>query len=312
MRFWKTGLWIILCGCIAACTRVETPPENVPLEPLISVQTLDSLLQTEKRSIIDVRPEADYLAGHIPGAVNVGRPDLADEAQAVSSITAPHGKLEKLFGRLGIRKEVPVVLYDGKMGADAANLWWIFGLMGKQDVQLLNGGFLAWKAAALPVETVAVTPTPTQVQFSESFDSSHYASLDMVRQALGDTRTVILDTRTFAEFTGEEVKDGAKTGGHIPGSIWMDYTQCTDETAGCFYLRPLATLEAMFREKGVTRDKNIICYCHSGVRSALTTFVLTALLDYPSVRNFDGSWEEWSQDPTVPIETGEGSERSIQ
>lgn len=302
MSIFCSGLF--LCVLLGACAAPVK--RYAPASGLLEVEGLDSLLQLDRSliTIIDVRPATDFRLGHIPGAVNIWRPALADEHFSYSSITAPRHKLEAEFGRLGIRADRPVVVYDGQMNADAANLWWIFQLAGKADVQLLAGGLKAWEAARLPLETDTLALAATVFQFPGKGDSSHYASLSSVLLALNDPDVVLLDTRTEDEYTGLKVKAGAKKGGHIPGSILLNYTDATCERDGCTQLKSIATLQAMFADKGITKDKKIICYCHSGVRSAHTTFVLSALLGYPSVRNYDGSWEEWSQSDSLPFVTG--------
>jgi thiosulfate/3-mercaptopyruvate sulfurtransferase len=309
----KIGCWLAICLALAACGGHAKRAR--PTGALIDVQALDSLLQAsnDQPILIDVRPAADYEKGHIPGAINVWRPSLIDSNFVYQSITAPKAKLEAEFGRLGLRNDRNVVVYDGKMNTDAANLWWIFQLAGLHKVQLLQGGLEAWQSAGRTLETHPANLPPTDFHFPEAGDSAHYASLAHVQAALQDPNVVIVDTRTQEEYTGETVKDGAKKGGHIPGSVWLNYSDATEDENGCNYLKSQSELEAMFAAKGITKDKKIICYCHSGVRSAHTTFVLTQVLGYPSVRNFDGSWEEWSQVDSLPFETGiPSSPHSIQ
>jgi thiosulfate/3-mercaptopyruvate sulfurtransferase len=300
-------VWAVLCSVLCACNTAKPRVEDLlPEGPLMTVKALDSLLKVLPDAIfvVDVRTAEEYKAGHIPQALNVWRPALADGNYPYSSITATKAQLEIVFGEMGLRQDAAVVVYDGKMNADAANLWWIMQLAGKNDVKLLDGGLTAWQKAGLPVSNETKALTATDFHFPIHGDSTHLANSNHIRQALYDSNTVLIDTRTFEEYTGQKIKDGAQRGGHIPGSIWMDYVSTTVEKEGCIYLKPLPELEAMFQSKGVTKDKNIICYCHSGVRSAHTTFVLTALLGYPNVRNYDGSWEEWSYQASLPIATG--------
>ena len=256
-------------------------------------------------TIIDIRPESDYRKSHLPGAVNIWRPAIAADGLAYSSITASKEKLEHEFGKLGILPDQLVVVYDGQMSADAANLRWIMRLHGKRDVQILQGGIQGWMAVHHPTDTGIVRLAPTRFQFAEKPDSSYYASLKDVQSAVGDPHSLLVDTRTFEEFTGAKIKEGARRGGHIPGSIWLNYSDATVDSLGCNHLKSRSELEALFAGKGVTKDRNIICYCHSGVRSAFVTMVLSEVLGYPSVRNYDGSWEEWSHIDSLPAALGD-------
>jgi thiosulfate/3-mercaptopyruvate sulfurtransferase len=108
-----------------------------------------------------------------------------------------------------------------------------------------------------------------------------------------------VDTRSLEEFTGAVQKDGAARPGHIPGSIHADYIY-TLRYDSDYQFHAIDTLRQYFMDKGITPDKQIITYCHSGVRSALTLFVLRELLHYPHVQNYDGSWVEWSYFPELP------------
>jgi thiosulfate/3-mercaptopyruvate sulfurtransferase len=303
----------------------QNPSLPAPEKYLMTSAELDSLLQTDPHavSVIDVRPVEEYLAGHIPGSLNVWRPAFSDASLPFSSITAPRAQLQALFGGLGIERSKRTVVYDGKMGADAANFCWIMGLCAYDDTRLLDGGLPAWQKAGLPLDRNPArpgkhnsassnpgrntTPPPT----SQTLDSSRYASAADVLEAMHDPQTVILDTRTWDEYTGAVVKDGALKGGHIPGSVWMDFSEALEQKDGCFLFKPADQLSAIFASKGITPDKQVISYCHSGARSAHTTFVLSRMLGYPSVRNFDGSWEEWTQDAHRPIETGDPTKEKL-
>jgi thiosulfate/3-mercaptopyruvate sulfurtransferase len=255
-HFWR---WFCLLAILASCEPV--PSHGRLPNACIKAHALDSLLQTATHvTIVDIRPEADYRLAHLPGAVNIWRPALAAEGFAYSSLTASKEKLEREFGKLGIASDQLLVVYDGQMSADAANLRWIMRLHGKRDVQILQGGIQGWMAGHYPTDTGIVRRSPTPFQFIGRPDSSYYATLQDVQSAVGDPGSLIVDTRTFEEFTGAKIKEGAKRGGHIPGSIWLNYSDATMDTLGCTHLLNRAKLEALFVGKGITKDKKIICY----------------------------------------------------
>jgi thiosulfate/3-mercaptopyruvate sulfurtransferase len=113
---------------------------------------------------------------------------------------------------------------------------------------------------------------------------------------------VLLDARSADEFSGNALKAGAKKAGRIPGSIHIDWAEAIDYD-GSHTFKPREELERIYAKLGADREDTIVVYCHSGVRSSHTTFVLTELLDYKHVLNYDGSWIEWSYDDGLPIET---------
>jgi thiosulfate/3-mercaptopyruvate sulfurtransferase len=304
----KSFLFLMAVTLLWSCSpQSQAPPAAIGEGLVVDAEALAATLGTSSISIIDVRPEADFLAGHVPGAVNTWRPQLADTTFSWSSITAPREQLELHFGALGLRPGDPVVIYDHGKLTDASNLAWVFQLYGKSETSILEGGFVAWEKLGLPTEQGPSQKPPTKFRFPSATDSSLHAGLDAMQLATQDPSALIVDVRTWEEHIGKDVREGALKGGRIPNSVWFDYQQLLEEKEGAFYLKPKAEMQDLLAAQGITPDRKVFCYCQSGVRSANFACILDRVLGYPSIKNFDGSWEEWSAHSELPFETGEPS-----
>jgi thiosulfate/3-mercaptopyruvate sulfurtransferase len=131
-----------------------------------------------------------------------------------------------------------------------------------------------------------------------------FMNKDDIMQAMQDTNILILDTRTTAEYAGHVQKKGASRPGRIPGSIHLDWIELVHDK-GDFTFKSCEEIAPLLRSRGISPDKKIITYCHSGVRSAHTAFVLSEIMGYPQVANYDGSWTEWSYHKELPITSDE-------
>ena len=274
---------------------------------LISVKQFQALRDSDASWLaIDVRSKVYFSLGHISGAFNLWRPDYEaeDGEYPFYGMRASPEKMERLLGRLGVTPDTLLVLYDEHNNLDSSRLWWILRLYGHQRVVLLDGGFSAWKEAGHAAVMGYSSPSVTKISHYR-FDKRQsrpewLAELADVHELLKDKRNILLDVRTLAEATGKQKKSGAFRKGRIPGSLWFQYDQVVSDDG--FHSKQ--ELQKLFSKAGVTPDTRIIVYCQSGVRSANTLFVLKELLNYPNVKNFDGSWVEWSYHKDLSAETG--------
>jgi len=254
--------------------------------------------------VVDIRKDIDYKLGHIPGAVNIWRPDYEDANANIEGMVAPKEQVEKLLGeKIGADNKTTILLYDNQGDYDAARFWWMLDMYGYNNVKLIDGGIDGWKAAGL--ETTLKTPSlkAKEFKFEGKEDKSKLATLEDVKAAMEDENTIILDARSIEEANGSDLKKGAFRKGRIPGVTWIEFKEALNGEDKTF--KNIDNLKKLYEEKGITKDKNIIVYCQSGVRSAHTTFVLTQLLGYENVKNYDGSWIEWSYNEELPVESGE-------
>ena len=274
---------------------------------LISVKQFQGLQNSGSSwLVIDVRPRMYFSLGHIPGAFNLWRPDYEAEEDEYpfSGMRASPEKMEQLLSNLGVTTDTLLVLYDEHNNVDSSRLWWILRLYGHQRVVLLDGGVSAWKEAGH--DTVIGYSSPSVKNKSHyRFDVSQakpewLAKISDVQELLKNKRSILLDVRTQSEATGKQKKSGAFRKGRIPGSLWFEY----DQVVGDEGFHSMRQLQDLFGRAGITPETEIIVYCQSGVRSANTLFVLKELLNYPDVKNFDGSWIEWSYHKELPADTG--------
>ena len=249
-----------------------------------------------------------YELGHIPGAVKIDW--HTDEQDQVRRDFVDKEQFEHLMSSRGIANDTTVVFYGDKNNWYAAYTFWLFKMYGHQDVRILNGGRAKWQAEGRPLVKDVVSYPATQYTAKDA-DTSIRAFRDEVLQkfvrgaADANGATALVDVRAPAEYNGELFampgyeQEGAQRKGHIPGAKSIPWGKAANED-GTF--KSPEELRALYTGFGVTPDKDIVAYCRIGERSSHTWFVLTQLLGYPNVRNYDGSWTEWGSLVGVPIE----------
>ncbi|NRA13142.1 MAG: sulfurtransferase [Crocinitomicaceae bacterium] len=253
----------------------------------------------EKVKVIAICKPDEFAKGHVEFATRIWRDDYEDTSAQFGGIIAPRESIENLLSLSGITSEDTILLYDHKGGCDAARFWWILNVYGHKNAHILNG-------SQGDLSKIFGNPSviePTEYSFPNGIDSSLYANLDELLAA-NKRGAFILDARTKEEFEGSILKDGAFKSGRIPNALFYPWTNAINAT-GDQRLKSKDHLKKKLSEFGLKKDSEIIVYCHSGVRSAHTTLVLTEILGYTNVKNFDGSWIEYSFNKDLPIETGE-------
>lgn len=240
-----------------------------------------------------------YNVGHIPGAVFWNF--FTDIMLADGHTNFDTDSWERLLERSGIANDTIVIVY-GDLPATGGWIFWLLKVLGHQDVRVLNGGRRKWIAEGRPLtnEQLIVTPTQYRVQ---NLDPGLRALHKDVRESIGRTDRVLVDVRSPQEYNGEwfynKPPEGTERTGHIPSATHVYYELALNDD-GTF--KPITELQALYGGKDITADKEVITYCAVGARSGHTWFVLKYLLGYPHVRNYDGSWNEWSRLPNTPIE----------
>lgn len=274
-------------------------------EVLVSTEWLANHLGDE--NLVVVESDEDvllYSTGHIPGAVKIdwhtdlNDPVLRDYLQGAA--------FAALLSSRGIRRDSTVVIYGDNKNWWASYALWVFKLFGHEDVRLLDGGREAWIAEGRELTTEAPSVTPSNYPTIERDDSKIRAYRDDVLTHLGKP---LVDVRSPQEYSGERThmpnypEEGALRGGHIPGAASVPWSKAANED-GTFKSR--AELEAIYIEaEKLNPSEDVIAYCRIGERSSHTWFVLTYLLGFENVRNYDGSWTEWGSLVRVPIVKGE-------
>ncbi len=254
--------------------------------------------------IVVVESDEDVLlydTGHIPGSVKVDwHNDLNDP---LTRDYVDGQRFAEVLGERGIGRDTTVVLYGDKSNWWAAYALWVFSLFGHEDVRLLDGGRAKWVAEGRDLTREVPKPEPVDYPVVERSDRAIRAFKDDV---LGHLGKPLVDVRSPGEYSGELLhmpdypQEGAMRGGHIPGAKSVPWARAAAED-GTFKERP--DLEAIYlAEQGLKPDDDVVAYCRIGERSSHTWFVLTHLLGFDTVRNYDGSWTEWGNAVRVPIE----------
>jgi thiosulfate/3-mercaptopyruvate sulfurtransferase len=242
-----------------------------------------------------------YDSGHIPGSVKIDwHLDLNDP---LTRDYVDGESFAKVMSRNGIGRDTTIVIYGDKSNWWAAYALWVFSLFRHEDVRLLDGGRAKWVAEGRELTRDVPATSPTEYPIVDRDDHRIRVFKDDVLAHLGQP---LVDVRSPGEFSGELLhmpdypQEGAVRGGHIPGAKSVPWARAANED-GTFKSR--RELEAIYvGEQGLDADDDVVAYCRIGERSSHTWFVLTHLLGFESVRNYDGSWTEWGNAVRVPIE----------
>jgi len=275
--------------------------------------------------IVDTRPSGDYSKGHIPGAISIPRDQFffgrkqVDGKQIKYDIPTQAELIDILTGA-GITPDTAVVAYDNDLSSYGGRFPWVLRSYGHEKAYAIDGGIDKWKDAdGRPLEKAAVVPTPASKPYKIASLGKYRATkadvaavIDTARGNATKAGYVLSDIRTPGEYDGSTLfdkSDGARPG-HIPYAVFSDYntfayTNYLDAKGkpvkssfqsdhNVQVLKKAEDLKAAFAAKGITPDKIIINYCEGGFRSGVYTLILLGL-GYPSVSNYDGSWNEWSK-----------------
>jgi thiosulfate/3-mercaptopyruvate sulfurtransferase len=272
-------------------------------DSIVSTDWVAQHLNDPKVRLIEVDVDtAAYDTGHAPGAVGWNwKSDL--ETHVVRDVADEAG-INALLSQAGVGPDTTIVLYGDNNNWFAAYALWLLKYYGVDNVKLMNGGRAKWIAEGRDISTDAPSHAATQFKVKGP-NNGIRAFRDEVLGAINKSSIGLVDVRGPKEYSGELLapenlpQEGSQRGGHIPGARNIPWAQAVKED-GTFKSRE--ELEALYGGQGITPDKEIIAYCRIGERSAHTWFVLTHLLGYPNVRNYDGSWTEWGSLVGVPIE----------
>ncbi len=244
-----------------------------------------------------------YDTGHIPGAQKVDwHADLNDPLQRDY---VSREAFQALLRRLGIDNDTTVIFYGDRNNWWATYAFWVFRLFGFDNSRLLDGGRLKWEQEGRPMTTDVPKFPPSSYEAPERSDQKIRAFFQDVLKHM-EAGLPMVDVRSPDEFTGRKLhmpeypQEGALRGGHIPGARNVPWARAANPD-GTF--RSADELRAIYEgEIGLSPSDDVVTYCRIGERSSHTWFVLTYLLGYDKVRNYDGSWTEWGNMVRAPIE----------
>ncbi|HZP75653.1 MAG TPA: sulfurtransferase [Pseudolabrys sp.] len=296
------GALALLALVAAAPVRAET------MQPLVSATWLSQHRADPDLVVLDIRSAIDgggaeaYAKAHIPGAVHSdydkGGWRVTRNNIAFMVPTTP--ELEKLIGELGIDEDTRVVVVPAGVNVldfgAAARTYWTLRYVGLKNVAILDGGFAAWQAAGLPVETGTRQPSPKI--FTATINKSILAQAPDVEAIQHNGGATLVDARPASFFTGKEKAPASLAYGHIPGALNIDSSEFYDPATN--RLKSAAELTRVAHE---IQSGPTVTYCNTGHWAATDWFVLSEVLHRPNVRLYAGSMVEWTANPSHPIES---------
>ena len=276
---------------------------------LLTPDELSAMLGRPDVVVIDTRAPAAYAAGHIPGAVNL------HEIFTYLATSTPEGmgelrqKFADAFGAAGLGGEETAVIYEESMNSgfgQSCRGYVLLKFLGYPEARVLHGGLAAWRAAGKPTDAETVSPVARRFPLSDA-GASMMITRDEMLDALSDPSIVKLDVRDADEWIGESSspygKDYCPRKGRIPDSRWIEwYRLMKPSPAGPVFKTP-DEIRAECHSVGVTAETPVYLFCFKGARAS-NSLVALKEAGIRDVRLYFGSWNEWSRDPSLPIESG--------
>ena len=299
--FLTTGVLIFLPS-LSGTIEAKTPPlKSLDHPRLVEAGELVEVMNHPAIRIVDLRSSLDdYLKGHIPNAVYLHFENLRVSRNGIPAQLPEKISLEKIMGNyLGISNDMCVILYSEKSNPNATYLLWALDYLGHKKVGILNGGWERWIGEKL--HQTQIFPSLSPKKFFGRIKGESLAEKKRVLGRLSARNGVIIDARSpkqYSEEEGEEIRRG-----HIPGAINI-FWETTLEGDEIKIWKKKEELEKLFNEVGITKDKEVIVYCRTGMEASHLYFTLKYILDFPNVRLYRGSWVEWSADQNLPVRVG--------
>jgi len=271
---------------------------------LVTADWVEDHLNDDNIVLIEVDEDVEaYDKGHIPGAIKLDwKKDLQD---GVRHDFVSKERLEQLLSEKGVSNDDTVVFYGGNNNWFAAYAYWYLKFYGHQNLRLLDGGRKKWELDSRELTDEVPSRAATTYTAQEPNEDIR-AYRDEVVEAIGTKN--LIDVRSPDEFAGRLLapahlpQEAAQIGGHIPTAGNVPWSKAANDD-GTF--RKDEELQSLYSDAGLDQGKDTIAYCRIGERSSHTWFVLSEILGYPNVKNYDGSWSEYGSLRGVPVAVGD-------
>ncbi len=268
------------------------------LLPLITEpEQLEAALGADNLVVIHISKPERYAEFHVPGAIYLQGPQFVRVEKPTMGLLPHPGDLQQLLEACGISPETHALAYDDEGGGWASRLLWTLDCIGHKHFSLLNGGLISWVSEGFPVSRDN-TPQPATGNYPVTYRDGPVADAEYIMARSGSEDFVPLDSRTPQEFSGE--KKLAARGGHIPGAQLLNWVDTMDQGRNLRF-KPESELRGMLEQRGITPDKEVLCYCQSHHRSSHACIMLKSL-GYTRVKGYPGAWSDWGNRPDTPVE----------
>ncbi|WP_417415596.1 3-mercaptopyruvate sulfurtransferase [Hoeflea sp.] len=286
---------------------MNTPPDQSPF--VVSFDWLKSRIGETGIKIVDASwylpaqkrdGATEFAASRIPGAVFFNQDKIVAPDSDLPHTIAAEADFARAAGELGLSETDTIVVYDGPGMFTAPRVWWLLRTFGAGNTYVLDGGFDAWKAQGLPVET-GTPATPSPARFNAMLNRQAVTGFDQMVSIVESRSSQIADARGPGRFTGvePEPREGMRSG-HMPGARNVPFSVLSE--AG--KLKPLKKLRLTLEAAGLDLDKPVVTTCGSGVTAAVITLALQSV-GHRDNTLYDGSWSEWGGRDDTPVVTGE-------
>jgi len=280
---------VLFASALAAVASVTSAGAA---EPLTQPGWLAGQLRNPHVAVLDIRPAAAYLAGHIPGAISADYRAtgwLAPSPSGAAAALPPVDRIAAIIGGLGVG-DVDEAIIVGDDFPATARVYWTFKVLGHTEVSILDGGWQGWTGA---VENGVVSRQPTA--FTPHYNATLRAELPEVAAAVASGGSTLVDARPVSQWSGAARSPVVRAAGHLPGAVSLDQSAAL---AGDGRLKSRGALAVLFAPTG---DKPAIVYCNTGHLGAADWFVLSEVLHRPGTKLYDGSMSEWTADASRPV-----------
>jgi thiosulfate/3-mercaptopyruvate sulfurtransferase len=260
---------------------------------LITPAELSDMVKSEPIVVIDTRDPATYAAGHLPNAVNIHDIFTYLATSTPEGVAALRDKFAGIFGAAGLSGTETAVVYEQSMNTgfgQSCRGYVLLRYLGYPKVKILHGGYVAWTTAGLPTSTAVPTPAPKSFPIDPNA-AGILVDLQSMKAAVADANIVKLDTR----FCPRK--------GRIPGAVWLEWYRMMKPSPSGPMFKSREEILAECATVGVTPATPVVLYCFKGARAS-NTLVALKEAGIENVTLYFGSWNEWSRDPSLPIETG--------